>query len=47
MATALHLPRLVGLEVRQGDPLPIADLQGVAETSRPVCRSPSIPEECC
>lgn len=46
MASPLHLPHLVGLEVRQGDPLPIADLIGVAETSAglPI---PVVPEECC
>ena len=43
MATALHLPQLVGIEVRQGDPLPIADVQGVAEPATQVCRSRSCP----
>jgi hypothetical protein len=46
MSSALRLPRLVGLEVRQGDPLPIADLQGVAEPA-PALPIPVIPEECC
>lgn len=48
MATSLHLPHLVGLEVRQGDPLPISALQGesiaIAPTTLPI---PVIPEECC
>jgi predicted phage baseplate assembly protein len=46
MRSALHLPRLVGLEVRQGDPLPIADLHGVAELAQAL-PIPVIPEECC
>ncbi|GAA2153600.1 putative phage baseplate assembly protein [Humibacillus xanthopallidus] len=46
MDTTLHLPQLRGLEVRQGDPLPIADLQGSKEPGQglPV---PAIPGECC
>ena len=31
MATTLDLPQLVGIEVRQGGPLPIGDVQGIAE----------------
>jgi hypothetical protein len=46
MPSALHLPRLVAVEVRQGDPLPIADLQGVAEPSGAL-PIPVVPEECC
>ena len=47
MATALHLPRLIGIEVRQGDPLPITNLQGVAEPAAPGLPIPIVPEECC
>jgi predicted phage baseplate assembly protein len=46
MPTTLHLPRLVGLEVRQGDPVQLADLHGSADTTAglPV---PTVPTECC
>ncbi len=47
MTTALHLPQLIGIEVRQGDPLPIADLQGVAEEIATGLPIPIVPEECC
>ncbi|MGY1776792.1 putative baseplate assembly protein [Geodermatophilus sp. SYSU D00804] len=47
LPTVLHLPRLVGLDVRQGDPLPVADLQGVTEEPQPALPVPVIPEECC
>lgn len=47
MATTLHLPHLVGIEVRQGDPLPIADLQGVAEAAPAGLPIPIVPQECC
>lgn len=47
MATALHLPQLVGIEVRQGDPLPIADLQGVTEEVAAGLPIPIVPKECC
>ena len=47
MATTLHLPRLVGIEVRQGDPLPIGELQGIADDSQPGLPVPAIPSECC
>jgi hypothetical protein len=47
MASALHLPRLAGIEVRQGDPAPIGDLQGVAEAGLPGLPVPAIPSECC
>jgi hypothetical protein len=47
MATALHLPQLVGIEARQGDPLPIADVQGVAAEETAGLPVPIVPEECC
>jgi hypothetical protein len=47
MPTTLHLPRLVGLEVRQGDPLPMADLQGAADASPALLPVPVIASECC
>jgi predicted phage baseplate assembly protein len=47
MPTTLHLPRLVGLEVRQGDPLPMADLQGAADASPALLPVPVIGSECC
>lgn len=47
MASPLHLPQLVGIEVRQGDPVPIADVIGVAESIDVGLPIPIIPEECC
>ena len=47
MASTLHLPRLVGIEVQPGDPRPIGDLQGVAEDSQAGLPVPAIPSECC
>ncbi len=47
MATNLHLPRLMGLEVRQGDPLPVDQLQGEADDEPAGLPIPIVPEECC
>jgi hypothetical protein len=47
MATALELPQLIGIEARQGDPLPVADVQGVAEPGTAGLPIPIVPEECC
>jgi hypothetical protein len=47
MPTSLHLPQLIGIEVRQGDPAPIADVMGVAETADVGLPIPILPEECC
>lgn len=51
MATSLHLPRLMAIDVRQGDPLPLADLRGDStEADDPGAVSllpiPFTPEEC-
>jgi hypothetical protein len=47
MGSPLQLPHLVGIEVRQGDPVPIADLQGVGEEAPAGLPIPVVPEECC
>lgn len=47
MTTTLHLPHLIGIEVRQGDPLPVSDLQGVADAAPAGLPIPIVPTECC